>query len=79
MGRKPVEYARAVLLGKNSAEVPEIAVTAAGRINTEQLKRIGNNINQIARMQNTLRAAAPPSLEPLLQDIRRMIAASGPP
>jgi hypothetical protein len=79
MGKRPVDYARALLLGKNHAEMPDIAVSAGERLRAEQLKRIGNNLNQIARVQNTLRVPAPPSLEPLLQDIRRMIAASGPP
>jgi hypothetical protein len=78
-GHRPVEYARAVLLGKNSFEPWDGPPASAERLQLEQLKRIGNNLNQIARMQNTLRVPAPPGLEPLLHDIRRMIAARGPP
>jgi DNA polymerase III delta subunit len=39
-----------------------------------QLSRIGNNLNQIARRLNELALPAPEALEPLLAEIRRILA-----
>ena len=38
-----------------------------------ELRRLGNNLNQIARRLNTRDEPAPPSLEPLLREIRAML------
>jgi hypothetical protein len=72
-GRRSVDYARAVLLGKNSVD-RRVPGTVHERLCHEQLKRIGNNLNQIAKMLNTYRLPPPPDLEPLLREIRRLIA-----
>lgn len=37
------------------------------------LRRLGNNLNQIARRLNTREEPAPPSLEPLLREIRILL------
>jgi hypothetical protein len=75
VGMRPVDFGRARLLG-------EEAVIAAKRVFRPhldplllcELSRLGNNLNQIARSLNTRPGPAPPSLEPLLQEIRAMIA-----
>ena len=43
------------------------------RLAFEQLKRLGNNLNQIARHMNTHDEPVPPILEALLHDIRAAI------
>ena len=42
-----------------------------------QWSRLGNNLNQIARRLNTVGMPAPPTLEPLLRDIRRTTQPAG--
>jgi len=44
--------------------------TATDRLVFEQLKRLGNNLNQIARQLNAQRAVPLPEIEALLREIR---------
>lgn len=67
-----VHYSRAVLFSEGAAPPPP-AVAMIDRLTYEQLKRLGNNLNQIARLVNTMRKPPPPSLEPLLADIRAVL------
>lgn len=67
-----VHYSRAVLLSDGAAPPPP-PVAMTDRLTYEQLKKIGNNLNQIARFVNTMRKPPPPSLEPLLADIRAVL------
>lgn len=75
---RPVDYARARLF----APWRMTARQAAGAPHLDplllaQLSRLGNNLNQIARRLNTLDAPAPPSLEPLLLQIRTLLSRGG--
>jgi hypothetical protein len=73
-GMRVVDFGRALLLRERRAPaVPDHAVSGAERLIYEQLKRLGNNLNQIARRLNSTRHAAPPSLEPLLKQIRAVL------
>lgn len=67
-----VEYGRLTLLSKDRAPVP-LPVAQIDRLTYEKIKRYGNNLNQIARHLNTHGGEAPPSLEPLLKDIRAIL------
>jgi len=67
-----VPYSRAVLLNEGAAP-PSPPLAMIDRLTYEQLKRLGNNLNQIARFVNTMRKPPPPSLEPLLADIRAVL------
>ena len=67
-----VDYGRLVLLRKSSLPVAA-PVAQIDRVTYEQLKRLGNNLNQIARGLNATRQAPPASLEPLLADIRKVL------
>ncbi|MEW6691084.1 MAG: plasmid mobilization relaxosome protein MobC, partial [Pseudomonadota bacterium] len=69
---RPVHYARAVLLRDGDAPLPP-PVPQMDRLVYEQLKRLGNNLNQILRHLHITRGQAPPSLEPLLKDIRAVL------
>jgi hypothetical protein len=77
-GMRAVEYSRARLLTEWRASE---AITA-GRSKEDptyrvQLSRLGNNLNQIVRRMNSFDEPCPPSLEPLLQEIRTLITRSG--
>jgi Bacterial mobilisation protein (MobC) len=79
-GMRVVDFGRAMLLRARPASAPaqpaEVEVQAASyaeRLIYEQLKRLGNNLNQIARRLNATRHAPPPSLEPLLKQIRAIL------
>lgn len=67
-----VDYGRLVLLRKSSqpiiAHVPQV-----DRLTFEQLKRIGNNLNQLARVANATRQAPPAALDELLHAIREVL------
>lgn len=67
-----VDYGRLVLLRKSL--VPIIPPAAQlDRVTYEQLKRLGNNLNQIARVLNATRALPPSGLDQLLRDIRNVL------
>jgi Bacterial mobilisation protein (MobC) len=74
-GMRPVDYGRARLLaewragGSTSAPHLDPLLLAA-------LSRLGNNLNQIARRLNMLDQPTPPTLEPLLREIRAIINTS---
>lgn len=64
-----VDYGRLMLLRR----APRLHAPPAAhidRITYEQLKRLGNNLNQIARVANATHQPPPPALEALLADIR---------
>ena len=67
-----VDYGRLVLLRKSSLPVAA-PIAQIDRVAYEQLKRLGNNVNQIARVLNATRQAPPANLEPLLADIRMVL------
>lgn len=67
-----VDYGRLVLLRKSSTAIAA-PVAQIDRVTYEQLKRLGNNLNQIARVVNATRALPPTGLEELLRDIRQVL------
>jgi hypothetical protein len=67
-----VEYSRLVLLSKHGIVAPA-PVAQIDRLAYEQLKRLGNNLNQIARHLNKHGGGAPASLAVLLEDIRTVL------
>jgi Bacterial mobilisation protein (MobC) len=71
-GMRPVDYGRARLLAEWRAGAPASAPHLDPLL-LAALSRLGNNLNQIARRLNTLDLPAPPTLEPLLREIRGII------
>lgn len=67
-----VDYGRLVLLRKSSVPIAA-PVAQIDRVTYEQLKRLGNNLNQIARIVNATRSLPPRGLEELLRDIRQVL------
>jgi hypothetical protein len=75
LGMRPVHFGRAVLLGQDHKP----AVRREPENNTErliygQLVRLGNNLNQMVRHLHQTGDPLPRDLEPLLKDIRAIIA-----
>lgn len=75
LGMRPAHLGRALLLDNSrklvSSRQPE---DATSRLIYGQLVRLGNNLNQLVRHLHRTGAALPPDLEPLLADIRALIA-----
>jgi hypothetical protein len=75
LGMRPVHFGRAVILGQtNSAMAKNEPASNIGRLIHAQLVRLGNNLNQMVRHLHQTGDPLPPDLEPLLNDIRRLIA-----
>lgn len=81
-GMHLVDYGRDLLLRRRapSGRQPdpetveaEGTLARAARLLTHELRRLGNNLNQIARRLNAGDASIPPSLEPLLREIRALL------
>jgi hypothetical protein len=75
LGLRPVHFGRTVLLGvtNRSPEGQEPANNAL-RLVYVQLSRLGNNLNQMVRHLHLTNDPLPADLEPLLIDIRQIIA-----
>ena len=76
---RPAHFGRALLLDhkKQGVGAPE----RSGNINRlvlNQLIRLGSNLNQMVRHLHQTGDPLPPDLEPLLNDIRRLIARMSP-
>jgi Bacterial mobilisation protein (MobC) len=58
------------------AQAPVLAAAAVSRIERLvylQLKRLGNNLNQLVRRLHATGEEPPPHLDPLLKDIRQIL------
>ena len=80
-GMRLVDYARAALLNLRVASYEVALPSKLDRLNHEQLKRIGNNLNQLARQFNALGRVSMPELDDCLRELRLLIgkvAADGP-
>jgi hypothetical protein len=74
-GMRPVDYGRAKLLSKPGRIArAEYAVRQLDPLLLVALSRIGNNLNQIARRLNELALPVPEDLDPLLAEIRSILA-----
>lgn len=74
-GLHPTDYGRAQLFAewRSTAEVASIPPHLDPLFLTH-LSRIGNNLNQLTRRMHTFDLPAPSGLEPLLRDIRALLA-----
>jgi hypothetical protein len=75
LGLRPVHFARLAALSGSPGEILKSAPEnqALRKIHL-QLARLGNNLNQMVRDLHQLRVPLPGDLEPLLKDIRALIA-----
>jgi Bacterial mobilisation protein (MobC) len=76
LGMRPVHFGRAMLLDKNKQPPsnPETNHSNIDRLVYGQLVRLGNNLNQIVRRLHQTGDPLPADLEPLLNDIRAILA-----
>jgi hypothetical protein len=75
LGMRPVHFGRALLLGQSGASVGKSApANNTSRLLHAQLVRLGNNLNQTVRHLHQTGDPLPADLEPLLTDIRKIIA-----
>jgi hypothetical protein len=73
-GMRPVDYGRARLFSEHFWTLQ--SAPKAHHLDPlflVQLSRIGNNLNQIARRLNLRPEPAPPSLEPVLAELRALL------
>ena len=56
-----------------AAQVGVVVPSKLERLNLEQLKRIGNNLNQIARQLNALGQVVPDELTETLNAVRQLL------
>ncbi len=75
LGMRPAHFGRALVLNSNNAHVVN-GRTASNieKLNYSALVRLGNNLNQMMRHLHQTGDPLPADLEPLLTDIRRIIA-----
>jgi hypothetical protein len=75
IGMRPVHFGRALLLGRSDASaVKSEPASNRSRLIHAQLVRLGNNLNQMVRHLHQTGDPLPADLEPLLNDIRQIIA-----
>ena len=75
LGMRPSHFGRALLLDSNRQPAGHSApANNTGRLVHSQLVRLGNNLNQMVRYLHQTGDPIPPDLEPLLIDIRCLIA-----
>jgi hypothetical protein len=74
LGMRPVHFGRALLLGQHKGVAVAEPASNLNRLIHAQLVRLGNNLNQMVRHLHQTGDPLPPDLEPLLNDIRRLVA-----
>ena len=79
LGMRPSHFGRALLLDRNKQPVSATGLSSnIDRLVHNQLIRLGNNLNQTVRHLHQTGDPLPPDLEPLLTDIRVLIARMAP-
>jgi len=74
LGMRPVHFGRNVLLGQSGVTQGRTGPASnMPRLFHAQLVRLGNNLNQMVRHLHQTGDPLPADLEPLLNDIRRLI------
>jgi len=75
VGMRPVHFGRAVLLDQTrKVAVKREPASNINRLLYSQLSRLGQNLNQLMRYLHRTGDPLPADLEPLLNDIRQIIA-----
>jgi hypothetical protein len=75
VGMRPVHFGRALLFDANPKSIARtVAADNVAALIHAQLVRLGNNLNQLVRHLHQTGDPLPADLEPLLKDIRQIIA-----
>jgi hypothetical protein len=82
VGVRLIDYGRGILLKtRRSANIANNASrphSKLERLNNIQLRRIGNNLNQLVHWHHRYRQPLPARLEPVLEEIRQLIRQDDP-
>ena len=79
LGLRPAHFGRILLLNKDSVQAKRAGQpNAIHRQVQYQLCRLGANLNQMLKRMHAFSEPVPPDLEPLLIDIRQLIAKLAP-
>jgi len=79
VGMRPVHFARGLLLDTGrSMPAKQSSASTSDRLLYVELGRIGNNLNQMMRHLHRTGDPLPADLEPLLGDIRQILARRRP-
>ncbi|HVR55684.1 MAG TPA: plasmid mobilization relaxosome protein MobC [Pseudolabrys sp.] len=74
LGMRPAHFGRQALLDHEGRRTEEGGRNAAIAGIISQLSRLGNNLNQMVKRLHILEVGPPEDAEPLLRDIRQLIA-----
>jgi hypothetical protein len=74
VGMRPVHFGRALIFDQSRKILTSSEISNVARLNLGQLVRLGNNLNQMMRHLHQTGEPVPPDLEPLLKDIRQILA-----
>ncbi len=75
VGMRPVHFGRALMFNAaGQAPAANLVPSNVERLNYSALVRLGNNLNQMMRHLHQTGEPVPRDLEPLLTDIRQIIA-----
>jgi hypothetical protein len=77
LGMRTAHFGRAMLLERDSRAAKHDAENNHEQLIYGQLVRLGNNLNQLVRHLHRTGDPLPADLEPLLRDIRQVIAREG--
>jgi hypothetical protein len=75
-GMIPNRFGRALVLSENIFASRTHVPSTIEKLNYVALSRVGSNLNQMMRHLHRTGAPAPPDLEPLLSEIRRIMIAA---
>lgn len=78
VGVRPAHLARTAIFSLGTPPSAEPDGSRISRLILDQLRRLGNNLNQLVRHLHQTGDPLPPDLEPLLVDIRNLIAKARP-
>lgn len=78
-GLRPIDYGRAVLLNERREFEATRPVGTIERLWLAQVRRLGNNLNQMMRHLHMTKEPAPPTLALLLDEIRELLRRSRTP
>lgn len=74
VGMRPVHFGRLLLLQKGKQDPGSAEKSSLDKLIFVQLSRLGNNLNQMVRHLHVTGDPLPADAEPLLKDIRQILA-----
>lgn len=73
VGLRPVDYARAAMLGQMIVAAKAVTMSRYDKLTLEAWSRVGSNLNQVARQLNSLQRVEAAEVQLVLADVRKLI------